>query len=311
MPNRVVVVGSYNRDMVLRTSHIPRPGETVIGGAFESGHGGKGANQAVAAARAGAVVSLIGRVGTDNFGNEAVHALTSEGINTRHLLKHPSSPTGTAWILVDQHGENSIVVASGANADVTPDDMVRARDIIAGADILLAQLECPLNAVRTALDIAAEHSVPVILNPAPACPLPPELLRSVTILTPNAIETEMLTGIPVTDDEHLAVAADALLAKGIRTAIITLGARGVYYASGTTRELIPAFTVIPVDTTGAGDVFNGVLAAFCSKGCPVLDAVRAANAAAALCVMRRGAQQSIPTLGEIQAALTSLVPSIA
>jgi len=306
MSHRVVVVGSYNRDMVLRTRRIPRPGETVIGGSFSSGHGGKGANQAVAAARAGATVAFIGQVGDDAFGEDASLALTAERIDTRHLLRHPSSPTGTAWILVDDRGENSIVVASGANADLSAADICSVKNIIASADILLLQLESPLDAVRAAMETAVQHSVTVVLNPAPACPLPHDFLRSVTILTPNEVETEMLTGIPVTDDDRLGLAADALLEKGVRTAIITLGARGAYVATGSDRELIPGFEVTPVDTTAAGDVFNGVLAAFLSTGCTVSEAVRAGNAAGALCVMRRGAQQAVPTLAEIRTALASL-----
>ena len=308
MHNRVVVVGSYNTDMVVRTSRIPRPGETVIGGSFTSGHGGKGANQAVAAARAGAQVTFIGKIGTDALGDEAAAGLRAEGIDTRFLVRDPDHATGTAWIIVDERGENSIVVASGANAALAPEDIARAAEAIVNADVLLLQLECPVPAVRAAIDVATANGVRVILNPAPACSLDPELLRSVSILTPNEVEAEMLTGIPVDDDVQLNAAIGVLLARGVGTVIVTLGARGVHCASAAGREAITSFPVTPIDTTAAGDVFNGVLAAFLSKGRPLHEAVLAANAAGALCVTRHGAQQSVPTLPEILSFMETAVP---
>jgi ribokinase len=308
MHNRVVVVGSYNTDMVVRTSRIPRPGETVIGGSFTSGHGGKGANQAVAAARAGAQVTFIGKIGTDALGDEAAAGLRAEGIDTRFLVRDPAHATGTAWIIVDERGENSIVVASGANAALVPEDIARAAEAIVNADVLLLQLECPVPAVRAAIDIATANGVRVILNPAPACSLDHELLRSVSILTPNEVEAEMLTGIPVDDDLQLNAAVGVLLERGVGTVIVTLGARGVHCASAAGREAITSFPVTPIDTTAAGDVFNGVLAAFLSKGRPLHEAVLAANAAGALCVTRHGAQQSVPTLPEILSFMETAVP---
>jgi ribokinase len=309
MHNRVVIVGSYNTDMVVKTSRIPRPGETVINGTFTSGHGGKGANQAVAAARAGAHVTFIGKVGTDALGDEAVTSLLADGIDTSFIMRDPDHATGTAWIIVDDRGENSIVVASGANGALTRSDVESARATIAGADILLVQLECPVPAVRAAIEIATAAGVRVILNPAPACLLDADLLRLVSIITPNEVEVEMLTGVAVDDSLQLDAAAGVLLERGIGTVLVTLGARGVYLASSEGRETIPSFPVLPIDTTAAGDVFNGVLAAFLSKGRALHDAVVAANAAGALCVTRPGAQRSVPTLPEITSFLESAVSS--
>jgi ribokinase len=305
MANRVVIAGSYNTDMVVKTSRIPRPGETVINGTFTSGHGGKGANQAVAAARAGAHVTFIGKVGTDALGDEAVTSLRAEGIDTSLITRTADHATGTAWIIVDDRGENSIVVASGANAALSPADVERARGAIVAADILLLQLECPVPAVRAAIDIAAAAGVRVVLNPAPACVLDADLLRLVSIITPNEVEAEMLTGIAVVDGLQLDAAAGVLLERGVGTVLVTLGARGVYVASSAGRETIPSFPVLPIDTTAAGDVFNGVLAAFLSKGRTLHDAVLAANAAGALCVTRPGAQRSAPHLDEITSFLES------
>lgn len=307
MANRVVVVGSYNTDMVVKTSRIPRPGETVINGSFTSGHGGKGANQAVAAARAGAQVTFVGNVGTDSLGDEAVTSLLAEGIDTSFMFRTPDHATGTAWIIVDDRGENSIVVASGANSALTPADVTRARDAITAADIVLLQLECPVPAVRAAIEIAADAGVHVILNPAPACMLDADMLRRVTYLTPNEVEAEMLTGIAVDDELQLDAAASVLLERGVGTVLVTLGARGVYIASAAGRDTVPSFPVRPIDTTAAGDVFNGVLAAYLSKGRTLHDAVLAANAAGALCVTRPGAQRSVPTLTEIHSFLESAV----
>lgn len=307
MSNRVVVVGSYNTDMVVRTSRIPRPGETVINGSFTRGHGGKGANQAVAAARAGACVTFVGKIGIDDLGEDAVASLRADGIDTSLIVRDGDTPTGTAWIIVDDRGENSIVVASGANATLTPADVERARVAIASADVLLLQLECPLPAVRAAVSIAADAGVRVILNPAPACALEADLLRRVSILTPNEVEAEMLTGIAVDAAEQLEAAATVLMERGVHTVLVTLGARGVYVASPAGRDVVPSFPVRPIDTTAAGDVFNGVLAAFLSRGSSLHDAVRAANAAGALCVTRPGAQGSVPTLPEITSFIESAV----
>jgi ribokinase len=293
---RVVVVGSYNTDMVIRTSRLPRPGETVIGGTFHSGPGGKGGNQAVAAARVGARVELVARVGMDALGSEALARLQVEQVGTDYVWRDETEATGTAWIIVDDQGENSIVVASGANAHLSVGDVVAAEPVIAAADVLLMQLECPLETLRAALEIARQNRVRVILNPAPAAPLNPEFLENVTIITPNEVEAEMLTGVAITSDAALQRAAGILLDRGIQAAMITLGSKGIYVAARGTQYLLPAFPVAAVDTTGAGDVFNGCLAAFCQPGRSLTDAVRMASAAAALSVTRLGAQDSAPSL---------------
>ena len=300
---RVVVIGSYNTDMIIKTARLPRPGETVLGGTFSSGPGGKGANQAVSAARAGADVSFIARVGTDALGEEAVRRLKAEQVRTELVVRDPGAPTGTAWIVVDERGENCIVVASGANGRLSPSDVVRGESEIASADVVLMQLESPIDAVASALDVAARHQVRVILNPAPALPLSLELLARVSVITPNEVETEMLTGVKIEGEESLSRAADRLLALGIETVIITLGHRGVYVASASERFHCPAFHVQAVDTTAAGDVFNGCLAAFLDRSRSLREAVRASSAAAALSVTKLGAQDSSPSREAISAFL--------
>jgi ribokinase len=309
---RVVVVGSYNTDMIIKTARLPRPGETVLGGTFSSGPGGKGANQAVSAARAGADVSFIARLGADALGDEALSRLRAERVRTDHIVRDPGSPTGTAWIVVDDRGENCIVVASGANARLSPSDVLRGESEIASADVVLMQLESPLDAVEMTLEIAARHGVRAILNPAPALPLSPALLSRVSVITPNEVEAEMLTGVKIEGEESLALAADRLLALGIETVIITLGRRGVYVASALERFHCPAFCVQAVDTTAAGDVFNGCVAAFFDRTRSMREVVRMSSAAAALSVTKLGAQDSAPSLDSILAFLerqpNALVP---
>lgn len=307
MANTVVVVGSYNTDLTIKTKKIPCPGETVIGGVFSRGGGGKGANQAVAAVRVGASVSLIARVGEDPLGKEALARLIEEKIDTQHVLLDADVPTGVAFIIVDEHGENSIVVASGANSRLTPSDIERAGDVIASAKVLLVQLESPLDAIRAAVGLARRSGSLVILNPAPAQALDSHLLKEIDILTPNAVETEMLTGIKITGAESLRAASQKLLQLGVRRALITLGKRGVFSASEEKTEWIPAFEVQAVDSTGAGDIFNGALAAFLAEGIPVEDAVRKASAAAAIAVTRMGAQLSAPRRSEIENFILSHV----
>ncbi len=306
---RVVVVGSYNTDLTIKTKKIPRPGETVIGGVFSRGGGGKGANQAIAAARVGASVSLIARIGEDPLGKEAMTRLMEEQIDTQHVLIDAEVPTGVAFIVVDDHGENSIVVASGANACLTPSDVERASDTIASAKVLLVQLESPLDAVRAAIALAHTNGLTVILNPAPAHSLDSHLLNEIDIITPNAVEAEMLTGIKIADEQSLCAAAQALLQFGIGRVLITLGKRGVFSATKVKRELIRAFKVHAVDSTGAGDVFNGALAAFLADEMPVEDAARMASAAAAIAVTRMGAQVSAPYRSEIEDFVRNHVPS--
>jgi ribokinase len=297
---RILVVGSSNTDMIVKVPRLPKPGETVLGGGFTTAAGGKGANQAVAAKRAGAVVSLIAAVGDDALGARAIQGFQREGIQTDHLVTIPGEPSGVALILVDEGGENSIAVAPGANAKLLPEHLERAASAFAAADVVLLQLEIPLETVSAAARMAAASGARVILNPAPAMPLPEELMPHVDLLTPNETEAAILSGIDITDDTALDRAASVLLSRKIRGALITLGRRGVFMATPEERRFSPTFAVRPVDTTAAGDVFNGALAAALARDLPLPDAVRFGNAAAAISVTRLGAQPSAPTEKEIR-----------
>jgi ribokinase len=300
MKPRIVVVGSSNTDMVIKIPRLPKPGETVLGGSFSMAAGGKGANQAVAAARAGGNVTLIARVGDDMFGKQAKEGFERDRINTECVIVDSQSPTGVALIFVDERGENCIAVASGANATLSPSEVANAKETIASAGSLLLQLEVPLATVEAAARLAAEAGIQVILNPAPARPLDDNLLRLISVITPNETEVELLTGLRVSDDHSAAEASGVLLAKGIPTVIITLGSRGAYIAERTRREHLPAFDVRPVDATAAGDVFNGALAVALVEKANLHDAVQFAQAAAAISVTRLGAQPSIPFRTEIE-----------
>ncbi len=305
MKPQVLVVGSSNTDMIIKVQRIPKPGETLLGGQFASAAGGKGANQAVGAARAGGAVTLIARVGQDMFGDKAVAGFIADGINVDYVVRDRATPSGVALIFVGQNGENSIAVASGANAMLRPADVRKARSAFRHASVLLLQLETPLHTVRAAAELAAAAGVRVILNPAPARPLPEKLLRRVFLLTPNESEAELLTGISVGNVNGAAKAAEALLSRGARNVIITMGARGAWVAGAQGGQLIPAFKVKAVDTTAAGDVFNGVLAVGLAEGRPLVEAVRFASAAAAISVTRMGAQTSAPTCREIEHLLAA------
>ena len=305
MGSRIVVVGSSNTDMIIKSDRIPKPGETVIGGEFSTAAGGKGANQAVAAARAGGEVSLVARVGDDMFGQQSVEGFVADKIDTSHVLQDSDAPSGVALIFVDDLGENSIAVASGANARLTPADVLAARDAICSADVLVMQLETPLDTVRAAAELAHEQNVRIILNPAPAQPLGEEILRHVSVLTPNETEAELLTGIEVSSGAEAEAAAERLSVMGVGEILITLGSRGVFLFDSDHRELVPGFEVEAVDTTAAGDVFNGALAVALGEGNSLREAARFANAAAALSVTKLGAQPSAPTREEIEQFLRS------
>ncbi len=297
--SRIAVVGSSNTDMILKLDRIPRPGETVLGGQFITAAGGKGANQAVAAARAGGDVTFIARVGQDMFGQQAIEGFARDGINVEYVVRDKASPSGVALIFVAKDGENSIAVASGANGRLSPADVKKARKAIASAAVAVMQLETPLPTVQATAEIAAKAGVSVILNPAPAQPLPDDLLRLVSILTPNETEAELLTGIKVVDETSAGQAAGQLLARGAQTVIITLGASGAFVATEGLRKLVRGFKMAAVDTTAAGDVFNGALAVALAEGRTIADATRFANAAAAISVTRMGAQPSAPKRKEI------------
>ena len=301
--SRVVVVGSCSVDLIVKVARIPKVGETVIGGVFHSVCGGKGANQAVTAVRAGASVTFVGRVGADAFGKTVVAGLKGDGINVSHLTEDPSEPTGIAFIFVGGGGENSIAVASGANMRLCPADVAKARGAFKKGGILLVQLETPLNLVASAVALAAKTGMRVILNPAPARALPDSLLRKVDILTPNEHEAESLTGVRVDGAAAAARAARKLHAKGVKTVIITLGSRGAFVSGEGVGALGPAFKARAVDTTAAGDVFSGALTVALAEGLPMLDAVRFGQAAAAISVTRMGAQPSAPYRREIERLL--------
>jgi ribokinase len=297
---RIAVVGSVNTDMVIKVSRLPAPGETVAGGRFITVAGGKGANQAVAAARLGADVTLIAKIGRDSFGDPAVEGYRREGIRTDGIMRDSENPTGVALIIVDGGGQNLIAVASGANEHLTPEDVERHADEICQADVLLLQLEIPIESVRRAAEIAAEADVRVVLDPAPAMPLPPDLLPLVDYLTPNSAEASQLTGREVHNAASAREAAERLLTMGARHVIITLGATGALLADSGGSELIPTVDVDAVDTTAAGDAFNGALACGLAGRLSPRDAVKHACLAAALSTTRLGAQSSLPTIAELQ-----------
>jgi ribokinase len=288
---RILVVGSSNTDMIIKLDRIPRPGETILGGEFATAAGGKGANQAVAATRAGGRVTFIARVGRDMFGDQAVAGFRQDRINVQYIVRDPAAPSGVALIFVARDGENSIAVAGGANARLTPADVKRAKAAIASARLVVLQLETPLNTVTAAAQLAAKVGAAVILNPAPARPLPDLLLKHVFILTPNEHEAEVLTGIKVKDE-----AAASKAAAGLR-------ARGAFVADGERTLTVPGFKVKAVDTTAAWDVFNGTLAVALAEGQKLMEAVRFANAAAAISATRLGAQPSAPNRREIESFL--------
>jgi ribokinase len=299
-PKKIVVIGSSNTDMVVRAPALPRPGETVLGGEFFMAPGGKGANQAVAAARAGGEVHFIARIGDDVFGRQSRDGLARDGIHIEHIFVDKDRPSGVALIIVGSDGENSIAVAPGANAALTAADVRKAKGSIISADIVLMQLESPLEAVEEAAGLASSAGVPIVLNPAPARAIGDDLLKRLTFLTPNETEAEILTGITLIKNTDLAKAADALLAKGLGAVLITLGPKGVYVATRAKKEMVPAFKVNAVDTTAAGDAFNGALAVALAEKKPLFEAARFANAAAALATTRMGAQPSLADRAEIE-----------
>jgi ribokinase len=303
---RIVVVGSVNMDLVIHAPRLPAPGETIAGSDFRWLPGGKGANQAVAAARMGAEVHFIGCVGDDDFGRRLRQGLEAEGIALDHLGVLADESTGVAMIVLDASGQNAIVLSAGANGRVTPAQIDAAHALIASAQMLVCQLETPLDAVARAIGIAREHGVPVILNPAPAAPLDEALLARVDYLVPNETEASLLSGVTVSDAPSAAAAARTLAAKGVAQVLITLGAKGVLSAlrDGSVSSY-PATPVAVVDTTGAGDTFVGSLAVELSGGRPLAQAIRFAQHAAALKITRIGAQTSIPLRADVEQFVTA------
>lgn len=300
---KLAVLGSINADHILNLAHFPRPGETVIGKQYQIAFGGKGANQAVAAGRAGADIAFIACVGADDIGERIRQQLQQDRINTAPVETVADESTGVAMIFVNGEGENNIGIYSGANAALTPARVAQHQQVIADADALLMQLESPLESVLAAAKIARAQQTQVILNPAPATALSDELLALIDIITPNETEAEILTGIAVKSDEDAARAAAALHAKGIATVLITLGRRGVWLSEQGNGVRIPGFSVQAIDTIAAGDTFNGAFITARLEGVPMHDAVRFAHAAAAIAVTRPGAQPSVPWRTEIDAFL--------
>jgi len=299
---RIVVIGSSNTDMVVKTRTLPQPGETVLGGTFFMNPGGKGANQAVAAARLKGNVTIVTKLGNDLFGEQARLLLAKEGIETKYIIKDKKNPSGVALIIVDEHGENSIVVAPGSNGVLSAydiDDEVYGDDT---SDVFLLQLEIPLSTVEFVAEKVAEKGNRVILNPAPARQMSDELLSSLFIITPNESEAELLTGIRVTDAVSAENAAFRLLKKGVRNVIITMGVSGAFLLNNEISKMIPVVPVKAIDTTAAGDVFTGALAVAISEGRSLEVAIDFANKAASISVTRMGAQASAPYRNEIDSS---------
>lgn len=306
--SKITVMGSFIVDLMARAHHLPVHGETVKGSQFMTGPGGKGSNQGVAAKRSGSDVTMITKIGVDAFSTIAIDSFEGEGMVTSFVLKDARYPTGTALIMVDENtSENQIVVTLGACDNITPQEIEAAKNEIENSCILLVQLETNIEALKTAVDIAHESNVKVILNPAPAPldPLPDKLLEKVDILTPNETEASIMTGLKVSTFEDARIAAEALVKKGPKTVIITMGAKGAYVLDGDAEHVIEPFSVEVLDTTGAGDAFNGGLATALAEGKNILEAVRFANATAALSVTKLGTAPSMPYRNDIDALLQS------
>lgn len=296
----VLVVGSANMDMVVSTGRFPKPGETVLARDFGMYPGGKGANQAVACAKLGGDVAFLGKTGRDMFRDRLLESLNSEGVDASRVLLDPDAPTGIALITVDSDGQNEIVVVSGSNMKLSPDEVAAQEELFEAARVVMLQLEIPLETVVTAAKLAKRNGAEVILNPAPATELPDELLRAVDYITPNESETETLTGRHLGDDAASVDAARRLIKRGVGHVILTLGARGALHVTPDTAQPYPAYQVDVVDTTAAGDAFNGALAFALSRGDAMEQAVPFANAVAACCVTRMGAQTSMPLLDDVE-----------
>ena len=295
---KITVIGSSNTDMICKVPQIPRPGETIMGTEFFTVQGGKGANQAVAAARAGGDVTFIACVGNDAFGQQAIESYKKEGINTSCIQKMEGVVTGVALIIVADSGENSISVAPGANAKLSCQMIDEYKEVILAADIVLLQLEIPIETVYHVIRLVHAAQIPVVLNPAPSCRIDPEILAMLTLVTPNEHEAFMISGM-VTETNSISDMAIEIEKTGIKSVIITTGSKGALCRQNGVEEVIPAMEVKAVDTTAAGDTFNGHLVVELSKGRNIQDAIKIANKAAAISVTRVGAQPSIPYAEEL------------
>lgn len=297
MQGKILVIGSSNTDMVVKTRQFPRPGETVLGGTFLMTPGGKGANQAVAAARLGARVRFVTKVGDDIFGRQVLEGYSAENLDMQYIATSHKFPSGVALITVNDDGENEIVVASGANMDLTPEDLPDV--IFKDVELVLIQLEIPIDTVGYIVQKCSALNIKLVLNPAPATTLPEALLKQIYLITPNETETEFLTGIYPKDDSLLEKAARQLLEKGVEHVVITLGKRGVFLFDKSHSQIIPAKAVDAVDTTAAGDVFSGALVTALANGLDWIPACQFACEAAAYAVTKIGAQTSAPYLREL------------
>lgn len=298
---KIVVIGSSNTDMVINSKAIPRIGETVLGGVFFMNPGGKGANQAVACARLGGNVTFVCKTGNDIFGHQSQQQFEEEEIDISYVFSDFNKPSGVALIFVDQNGENSISVASGSNSSLLPSDISLAEEALDKADLILIQLEIPMQSVEFAAKLANQKGKLVILNPAPApsIPLSEDLLSNIYLINPNEIEAETISGIKIVDADTAILAAKKINEMGVANVIITLGSKGALLYDGINAEFIPGNKIKAFDSTGAGDCFSGALAIAISEGNSLADAVRFANKAAAISVTRQGAQSSLPYRAEV------------
>jgi ribokinase len=302
MSQKILILGSSNTDMVVKVEHLPAPGETILGGEFTMGAGGKGANQAVAARRLGGDVTFICKVGKDLFGENAVKQYQKEGIDTSNIL-YSDKPSGVALIYVDHKAENCIAVASGANSDITVDEVRSLEGVIKSSSLLLLQLETPVDVVLEAAKIAYSAGVKVVLNPAPACELPKELYKYLSLIIPNQGESALLSGEDVYDEASAIEAAKALVDKGVESVVITMGSKGSMIYDNLFGTFVPARKVEAVDTTAAGDTFCAGVCVALAQGKPLAEAVAFGTAASSLTVQKMGAQDSIPTIDEVMQIL--------
>lgn len=300
MGNQILVVGSSNTDLVLKAERLPKPGETILGGEFFKFQGGKGANQAVAAVRLSGKVSFICKIGSDAFGNEAFEHYKKEGIDVTGVLQDETLPTGVALISINVEGENTIIVASGANGLLTISDLENLKPILELSEWIITQLESPLPIVTYLADYAKANHKKLILNPAPATIFDDAIYNGLFLITPNETETQLLTGITVTDEKSAQLATRIFRDKGVQNVVITMGSHGCYISCSEFEGIVPAFKVKAIDTTGAGDVFNGALVVALSEGSSWKDAVVFSSKAASISVTRLGAQASAPYRYEVE-----------
>jgi ribokinase len=297
---KIVVVGSSNMDLVVKSPRIPIKGETILGGDFIMTPGGKGANQAVAAAKLGTEVYFVAKLGDDIFARQSLSNFQKVGIHTEYVEQTKEAPSGVALITVDEAGDNVIVVAPGANLKLSPEDVKKAQSTIASSGAVAAQLEVPLETVEFAARLANDAEVPFILDPAPAQTLSDELLRMVSVLTPNETEAEILTGIKVTDEKSAHAAAQNLLERGVKAVVLTMGSGGYLLVTNDETHFVSSIKVNAVDTTAAGDAFTGALGVGLARGKNLKDAALFANYVAALSVTKMGAQSSMPDAGQVE-----------